>query len=70
MSHVGVLQQICEEWAKKPEHDQQFDPFYRAVHAAANSSGIKLKTRAQLLTKVLEMYGVKGEEVVDSGLDQ
>lgn len=50
---VTVLQQICDDWANKPEDAQQFEPFYRAVSAVAHSSGIKLKTRAQLLTKVL-----------------
>ncbi|XP_041375232.1 LOW QUALITY PROTEIN: kinesin-like protein KIF28P [Gigantopelta aegis] len=45
------MQQVCEEWSKKPPEEQQFDAFFRTVSAVANSSGTRLKTRVQLLNK-------------------
>nr|XP_019926812.2 kinesin-like protein KIF28P isoform X21 [Crassostrea gigas] len=48
------MQQICEEWSKKPDGEKQFEPFYRAVSAVANSTGTRLKTRVQMLNQVLQ----------------
>ncbi|XP_071958666.1 kinesin-like protein KIF28 [Antedon mediterranea] len=48
------MQDICEEWEKKPVEDQQFLPFYRKVHAVAFSSGSRLKSRIQIVNKVLQ----------------
>ncbi|XP_062573408.1 kinesin-like protein KIF28 isoform X5 [Saccostrea cucullata] len=45
------MQQICEEWSKKPDGEKQFEPFFRAVSAAANSTGTRLKTRVQMLNQ-------------------
>ena len=45
-------QQICEEWSKKPDGEKEFEPFYRAVSAVANSTGTRLKTRVQMLNQV------------------
>nr|XP_022339415.1 kinesin-like protein KIF28P isoform X2 [Crassostrea virginica] len=45
------MQQICEEWSKKPDGEKQFEPFYRAVSAVANSTGTRLKTRVQMLNQ-------------------
>ncbi|XP_061166469.1 kinesin-like protein KIF28 isoform X2 [Saccostrea echinata] len=49
------MQQICEEWSKKPAEEKQFEPFYRAVSAAANSTGTRLKTRVQMLNQMLKL---------------
>jgi hypothetical protein len=46
------FQQLCDEWLKKPEAEQEFAPFFRAVSAVANSTGTRLKTRVQLLNQV------------------
>ncbi|XP_078336846.1 kinesin-like protein KIF28 isoform X12 [Crassostrea virginica] len=48
------MQQICEEWSKKPDGEKEFEPFYRAVSAVANSTGTRLKTRVQMLNQVLQ----------------
>ncbi|XP_060596414.1 kinesin-like protein KIF28 [Ruditapes philippinarum] len=45
------MQDICKEWDKKPESEKQFEPFYRAVSAVANSTGTRLKTRVHLLNQ-------------------
>ncbi|CAL1526283.1 unnamed protein product, partial [Lymnaea stagnalis] len=45
------LQQLCNEWKAKPKEEQEFDAFFRAVSAAANSTGTRLKTRVQILNK-------------------
>ena len=44
------LKQLCEEWNLKPKAEKQFDPFYRAVHALAHSTGVKLKTRVEAVS--------------------
>eukprot|EP00105_Crassostrea_gigas_P042657 XP_019926805.1 PREDICTED: kinesin-like protein KIF28P isoform X12 [Crassostrea gigas] len=49
------MQQICEEWSKKPDGEKQFEPFYRAVSAVANSTGTRLKTRVQMLNQMLKL---------------
>ncbi|XP_078336840.1 kinesin-like protein KIF28 isoform X5 [Crassostrea virginica] len=49
------MQQICEEWSKKPDGEKEFEPFYRAVSAVANSTGTRLKTRVQMLNQMLRM---------------
>lgn len=48
----GDLQALCQEWEAKPLSDKQFEPFYNAVKAIVSSSGIKLKTRVQVLSMV------------------
>ncbi|XP_033755330.1 kinesin-like protein KIF28P isoform X3 [Pecten maximus] len=49
------IQEICKEWEKKQESERQFDPFYRAVSAAAFSTGTRLKTRVQMLNQMLRL---------------
>ncbi|XP_078336824.1 uncharacterized protein LOC144626487 isoform X2 [Crassostrea virginica] len=49
------MQQICEEWSKKPDGEKEFEPFYRAVSAVANSTGTRLKTRVQMLNQMLRL---------------
>ncbi|XP_078336848.1 kinesin-like protein KIF28 isoform X14 [Crassostrea virginica] len=49
------MQQICEEWSKKPDGEKEFEPFYRAVSAVANSTGTRLKTRVQMLNQMLKL---------------
>ncbi|KAK3716103.1 hypothetical protein QZH41_019651 [Actinostola sp. cb2023] len=48
------IQDLCEEWSKKPPAEQQFDGFHRAVMAAANYQSGRLKGRILLLTTVLK----------------
>jgi pSer/pThr/pTyr-binding forkhead associated (FHA) protein len=40
-------------WEKKSPEEQDFQAFYRAVHAAAHSSGSRFKTRAKLLKQMV-----------------
>ncbi|KAK3085516.1 hypothetical protein FSP39_004469 [Pinctada imbricata] len=49
------MQQLCEEWSNKPSSEQQYEPFFRAVSAVANSTGTKLKTTVHLLNQMLNM---------------
>ncbi|KAK2149668.1 hypothetical protein LSH36_442g01044 [Paralvinella palmiformis] len=48
--------ELCAEWAKKNPSEQQFEPFHRAISAVANSTGTRLKTRVQVLNKMLLGY--------------
>ena len=50
------LQQVCEEWSKKPEEDKEFEPFFRTVSAVAYSSGTRLRTRVQILNSVNNIF--------------
>ncbi|XP_060063153.1 kinesin-like protein KIF28 [Ylistrum balloti] len=49
------IQEICKEWEKKQEGEREFEPFYRAVSAAAFSTGTRLKTRVQMLNQMLRL---------------
>ena len=49
------MQQVCEEWSKKPEEDKVFEPFFRTVSAVAYSSGTRLRTRVQILNSVIRL---------------
>ena len=49
---VKSFQNLVEEWSKKDEADKQFEPFYRAIQAAANSTGTKFKARAIMINRV------------------
>jgi len=48
------IQDLCDEWGKKPPNEQQFDAFHRAVSAAANYQSGRLKYRIHMLTSVLK----------------
>ena len=48
----SLFQDICNEWKDKPESEQEYQPFYRAVSAAAFSTGTRLKTRVQIMNQV------------------
>ncbi|CAH1778943.1 unnamed protein product [Owenia fusiformis] len=48
------MQQICQEWNTKPASEQDFEAFFRAVSAVANSSGTRLKTRVQIMNRMLQ----------------
>ncbi|XP_031552052.1 kinesin-like protein KIF28P [Actinia tenebrosa] len=48
------IQDLCEEWGKKPPAEQQFDAFHRAISAAANYQSGRLKYRIHMLTTVLK----------------
>lgn len=51
--HFAIFyQELCREWNGKKPDEKNFDPFYKAVSAVANSSGTKLKTKIQVLNKV------------------
>ena len=41
-----------KEWGAKPPEEQQFDPFYRAISAAANNTGTMLRSAATVITQV------------------
>ncbi|XP_064640023.1 kinesin-like protein KIF28 isoform X2 [Lineus longissimus] len=45
------IQQLCSDWKEKKPEEQEFDAFHRAISAAANSTGTRLKTRVKLLNK-------------------
>jgi len=47
-----ILQEICREWEGKPPDQKEFDPFFKAVSAVANSSSNKLKNKVKLITGV------------------
>ena len=53
---VCITQVLCQEWDAKPESEKKFEPFYNAVKAVVFSSGIKLKTRVQILTMVKRTF--------------
>lgn len=59
-----LFQQICEEWSKKPDGEKEFEPFYRAVSAVANSTGTRLKTRVQMLNQVKNSCSMTRKTVV------
>ncbi|XP_021354273.1 kinesin-like protein KIF28P isoform X3 [Mizuhopecten yessoensis] len=65
------IQEICKEWEKKQEAERQFEPFYRAVSAAAFSTGTRLKTRVQMLNQMLRLQKAtrKDESSVPSQLN-
>lgn len=48
------IQDLCEEWAKKPPEEQSFEAFHRAVAAAAAYQSGKLKYRVNLLMGILK----------------
>ena len=52
MNLVPCFQDICNEWKDKSESEQEYQPFYRAVSAAAFSTGTQLKTRLQVMNWV------------------
>ena len=52
MNLVPCFQDICNEWKDKPESEQEYQPFYRAVSAAAFSTGTQLKTKVQVKNRV------------------
>lgn len=66
------MQQICEEWSKKPDGEKQFEPFYRAVSAVANSTGTRLKTRVQMLNQMLRLQkeapGLQRQKTMDPSM--
>lgn len=66
------MQQICEEWSKKPDGEKQFEPFYRAVSAVANSTGTRLKTRVQMLNQMLKLQkeapGLQRQKTMDPSM--
>mgnify|MGYP001795955545 CR=1 FL=1 len=45
-------QQLCDEWGKKPQEEQKFDAFHRAVSAAAFYQSGRLKYRINMLSSV------------------
>ncbi len=49
------MKELCQEWDKKNDADKKFADFYKAVHAVAFSTGTKLKTRVQVLNKVISL---------------
>ncbi|XP_069112007.1 kinesin-like protein KIF28 isoform X3 [Argopecten irradians] len=68
------IQEICKEWEKKQESERQFDPFYRAVSAAAFSTGTRLKTRVQMLNQILRTgaapSGISRQKTMDPSIEQ
>lgn len=66
------LQELCKIWSNKTPEEQEFDAFYRAVSAVANSTGTRLKTRVQMLNKLLKagaMTSTGNGTVVKKGKD-
>lgn len=48
------LQELCEEWGKKPKEEQSFEAFHRAISAAAAHQGGKLKYKVNMLMGFLK----------------
>ncbi|ELT99958.1 hypothetical protein CAPTEDRAFT_223727 [Capitella teleta] len=61
------MQEICREWEKKAEAEKDFDGLLRSVSAVANSSGTKLRTRVQVLNRVLLGYRLMKKPGESSG---
>ena len=51
-SFLFAQQELCQEWERKNNGDKTFPDFYRAVRAVAFSTGTRLKTRVQMVSKV------------------
>lgn len=60
------MQDICKEWGQKPDSEKEFEPFYRAVSAVANSTGTRLKTRVHLLNQMLKMQRKASQQSLQS----
>lgn len=54
------IQGIVTAWGKKPVEEQQFEPYHRAVSAAAFNTGTMLKSAATVITQVLRRRGIIG----------
>nr|XP_054748335.1 kinesin-like protein KIF28 isoform X2 [Lytechinus pictus] len=61
------LQEICKEWEEKTPEEQQFAPFFRSVSAVANSTGTKLKTRVQMLNKMMSAHNYVRNKAANGG---
>ncbi|XP_030831067.1 kinesin-like protein KIF28P isoform X3 [Strongylocentrotus purpuratus] len=61
------LQDICKEWEGKPPEEQQFAPFFRSISAVANSTGQKLKTRVQMLNKMMSAHNYVRNKAANGG---
>ncbi|XP_068725304.1 kinesin-like protein KIF28 [Montipora capricornis] len=48
------IQDLCEEWGKKPPEEQSFEAFHRAVSAAAAHQSGKLKYKVNMLMGYLK----------------
>lgn len=48
------IQDLCEEWEKKPPEEQSFEAFHRAISAAAAHQGGKLKYKVNMLMGYLK----------------
>jgi len=48
------LQELCEEWGKKPPEEQSFEAFHRAISAAAAHQGGRLKYKVNMLMGFLK----------------
>ena len=46
------IQAIVTEWGKKAPEEQKFEPFYRAISAAAFNTGTMLRSAATVITQV------------------
>eukprot|EP00118_Oscarella_pearsei_P011069 m.71438 g.71438 ORF g.71438 m.71438 type:complete len:106 (+) comp35741_c0_seq5:363-680(+) len=46
------IKELLKIWGDKPEQEQDFKMFFRAVRAASYSTGSRFKTRAKLLKQV------------------
>ncbi|KAL8592992.1 hypothetical protein ACOMHN_017922 [Nucella lapillus] len=58
--------QLCNEWSKKPQENQDFQTFFGSVSALAHSSGTRLKTRIRSFTEDFPMsngYAGDGDTV-------
>lgn len=45
------IQQLCVEWSQRPEDEQQYEPFWRAISAVAKSTGTKFRTNVRRTSK-------------------
>jgi len=48
------IKDIVTDWGKKPPEEQLYEPFYRAVSAAAFNTGTMLKSAATVITQVIK----------------
>ncbi|XP_071824596.1 kinesin-like protein KIF28 isoform X3 [Apostichopus japonicus] len=63
------LQDLCKEWEDKPADQQDYEAFHRAVSAVAHSTGTRLKTRVQMLNKVLLGHRLAKERQTNGNAD-
>eukprot|EP00118_Oscarella_pearsei_P011068 m.71435 g.71435 ORF g.71435 m.71435 type:complete len:1006 (+) comp35741_c0_seq3:25-3042(+) len=63
------IKELLKIWGDKPEQEQDFKMFFRAVRAASYSTGSRFKTRAKLLKQLISPSAGTDDKSIGSGSD-